>query len=262
MSPTAGSAAGASRTAAAPSWNSLAAGVPWAALEICDQLDRPPRRARAAGAREDRRHRRLPRVARPQARRPRRCSRSATPPSPGTSPTRRPPSPPRGRRSRKLKGVKTPVFMMQGRRDFAFGLEQALNAYRALAGPKQLWIGLTATRRRTGVAADTPAMLAEGAPLVRPLPARRHERRRLPKPVAISPENWKGQPRRFDGPAEGRGHAIDVRRRLRRPRADRAGRQVSHPAAAAGAPARGLRLAGRVRRPRTRPAAGRASSPC
>ena len=53
--------------------------------------------------------------------------------------------------------------MMQGRRDFAFGIEQALSAYRALAGPKQLWIGLHGHAPSSGVAADTPAMLAEGA---------------------------------------------------------------------------------------------------
>ena len=63
----------------------------------------------------------------------------------------------------KLKGVKTPVFMMQGRRDFAFGLEHARNAYRALTGPKQLWIGLNGHAPSSGVAADTPAMLAASA---------------------------------------------------------------------------------------------------
>ena len=41
-----------------------------------------------------------------------------------------------------LKGVKTPAFFMQGRRDFAFGMGQALQAYNAVAGPKRLWLGL------------------------------------------------------------------------------------------------------------------------
>ena len=92
-----------------------------------------------------------------------------------------------------LKGVKTPVFMMQGRRDFAFGMEHALNAYRALGGPKQLWFGLSGHAPSPGVAADTPAMLAEGA--------RWFDRYvggktavTFGKPVAISPESWKGQP--------------------------------------------------------------------
>ncbi len=97
-----------------------------------------------------------------------------------------------------LKGVKTPVFMMQGRRDFAFGLEHALNAYRALAGPKQLWLGLSGHAPSQGVAADTPAMLAEGARWFDRF-LRGDTASPLPKPVAISPENWKGQPRRFVG---------------------------------------------------------------
>ncbi len=61
----------------------------------------------------------------------------------------------------KLKGVQTPVFMMQGRRDFAFGLDQAFNAFKVLAGPKHLWIGLHGH-----------------AAVVRPLPAWRPERDR------------------------------------------------------------------------------------
>ncbi len=97
-----------------------------------------------------------------------------------------------------LKGVRTPVFMMQGRRDFAFGLEQALNAYRALAGPKELWFGLSGHAPSQGVAADTPAMLAEGARWFDRF-LRGDTSAPLAKPVAISPERWKGQPVRFAG---------------------------------------------------------------
>src|SRR5215212_6754460 len=48
-----------------------------------------------------------------------------------------------GRRSAEnaLRRIKTPVFVFQGRRDFAFGLEQGLSAYRHLGGPKRLYIG-------------------------------------------------------------------------------------------------------------------------
>ncbi len=37
--------------------------------------------------------------------------------------------------------VTTPMLFMQGRRDFAFGLDQGLAAYDALGGPKRLYIG-------------------------------------------------------------------------------------------------------------------------
>jgi hypothetical protein len=97
-----------------------------------------------------------------------------------------------------LKGVKTPVFMMQGRRDFAFGMEHALAAYRALAGPKELWFGLSGHAPSPGVAADTPAMLAEGARWYDRF-LRGDTSAPLAKPVAISPEIWKGQPVRFAG---------------------------------------------------------------
>ena len=97
-----------------------------------------------------------------------------------------------------LKGVKTPVFMMQGRRDFAFGMEHAMNAYRALAGPKELWFGLSGHAPSSGVAADTPAMLAEGARWFDRF-LRGDTAAPLAKPVAISPESWKGQPVRFAG---------------------------------------------------------------
>jgi hypothetical protein len=86
--------------------------------------------------------------------------------------------------------------MMQGRRDFAFGLEHALGAYRALSGPKQLWIGLHGHAPSSGIAPDTPAMLAEGARWFDRF-LRGDTAAPLAKPVAISPERWKGQPTRF-----------------------------------------------------------------
>jgi predicted acyl esterase len=40
-----------------------------------------------------------------------------------------------------LANVKTPVFMFQGRRDFAFDVTQAKAGYRLLKGPKRLYVG-------------------------------------------------------------------------------------------------------------------------
>jgi predicted acyl esterase len=97
-----------------------------------------------------------------------------------------------------LKNVRTPVFLMQGRRDFAFGLDQAKRAFAALRGPKQLWIGLHGHAPSSGVAADTPAMLAEGARWFDRF-LRGDTARALPRPVAIAPERWRGEPRRYAG---------------------------------------------------------------
>ena len=62
----------------------------------------------------------------------------------------------------RLRGVRTPVFLMQGRRDFLFGIDQASRAFALLQGPKRLWIGNHGHAPSTFPAADTAAMLAEG----------------------------------------------------------------------------------------------------
>jgi len=41
----------------------------------------------------------------------------------------------------KLSSLATPTLMIQGRRDFLFDIDQALAAYRALKGPKRLYVG-------------------------------------------------------------------------------------------------------------------------
>ena len=63
---------------------------------------------------------------------------------------------------RRLGGVRTPVFLMQGRRDFLFPIDQASRAFAALQGPKRLWIGNHGHAPSTFPAADTAAMLREG----------------------------------------------------------------------------------------------------
>jgi predicted acyl esterase len=42
---------------------------------------------------------------------------------------------------RLMNAVTTPTFLFQGRRDFAFDIDQATAAYRRLAGPRRLYIG-------------------------------------------------------------------------------------------------------------------------
>ena len=100
----------------------------------------------------------------------------------------------------KLKGVKTPVFFMQGRRDFAFGLDQALSAWKLLAGPKHLWIGLHGHAPSTFPAPDTPAMLLEGRQWFD------HCLLQIPNgiekkaAVEVAPVTWKGTTRKYMSP--------------------------------------------------------------
>jgi predicted acyl esterase len=95
-----------------------------------------------------------------------------------------------------LKGVTTPIYFMQGRRDFAFGLDQVTSAWPRLAGPKRLWIGLHGHAPSTFPAADTPAMLADGVRWFD-----QHLRGvgtvEAARPVTIAPE--RGQPVRLAG---------------------------------------------------------------
>ena len=61
-----------------------------------------------------------------------------------------------------LTGSRTPVFLMQGRRDFVFGLDQATRLYDGLAGPKRLWIGNHGHAPSTFPASDSAEMLRQG----------------------------------------------------------------------------------------------------
>jgi predicted acyl esterase len=55
----------------------------------------------------------------------------------------------------KLGSVTTPVYMAQGRRDFLFGIDQGVRAFRLLKGPKTLYVGLHGHAPSTFPAADT-----------------------------------------------------------------------------------------------------------
>ena len=61
----------------------------------------------------------------------------------------------------KLGSVTTPVFMAQGRRDFLFGIEQASQAYKRLGGPKLLYVGLHGHAPSTFPTSDTGALMTQ-----------------------------------------------------------------------------------------------------
>jgi len=61
----------------------------------------------------------------------------------------------------KLGSVTTPVFMAQGRRDFAFGIDQATRAFARLTGPKVLYVGLHGHAPSTFPAPDTAHLMAK-----------------------------------------------------------------------------------------------------
>jgi predicted acyl esterase len=61
----------------------------------------------------------------------------------------------------KLGSVTTPVFMAQGRRDFLFGIDQGSRAYALLKGPKVLYVGLHGHAPSTFPAADTTHLMTK-----------------------------------------------------------------------------------------------------
>ena len=61
----------------------------------------------------------------------------------------------------KLGSVTTPVFMAQGRRDFLFGIDQGTRAFQRLKGPKVLYVGLHGHAPSTFPAADTGFLMTK-----------------------------------------------------------------------------------------------------
>lgn len=61
-----------------------------------------------------------------------------------------------------LARVRIPTFWLQGKRDFAFGMEQAIDAYRKLAGPKRLYLGNLGHPPSTFVSDDSSYFLEQG----------------------------------------------------------------------------------------------------
>ncbi|MDQ3777974.1 MAG: CocE/NonD family hydrolase, partial [Actinomycetota bacterium] len=60
-----------------------------------------------------------------------------------------------------LGAIRTPVFMVQGRRDYAFDLDEALSAFNRLRGPKRLYVGGLGHPPATNPAAEQPYYLTQ-----------------------------------------------------------------------------------------------------
>lgn len=90
----------------------------------------------------------------------------------------------------KLGTVTTPVFMAQGRRDFLFGIDQGSRAFKVLKGPRVLYVGNHGHAPSTFPASDTGALMTAARgffdchlrnPACDTVPA-----------VYIAPEGWTG----------------------------------------------------------------------
>jgi predicted acyl esterase len=64
--------------------------------------------------------------------------------------------------STRLRGLRTPTLLFQGRRDFAFDLTEAIDAYGKLAGPKRLYFTTLGHAPATKRTAEIPHLFDEG----------------------------------------------------------------------------------------------------
>jgi pimeloyl-ACP methyl ester carboxylesterase len=94
-----------------------------------------------------------------------------------------------------LSQVHTPILMAQGRRDFAFDIDQAAAGYRLLKGPKQLLIGDFGHSPSTFPGPDYNAVVgADMSWFIRWL---QHTQLRPYSPIALSPDPWRGKLRAY-----------------------------------------------------------------
>jgi dienelactone hydrolase len=94
-----------------------------------------------------------------------------------------------------LSQVHTPVLMAQGRRDFAFDIDQATAGYRLLKGPKQLLVGDFGHSPSTFPGPDYNAVVgADMSWFIRWL---LHTPLRPYSPIAVSPDPWHGKLRAY-----------------------------------------------------------------
>jgi esterase/lipase len=99
-----------------------------------------------------------------------------------------------------MSAVTVPSFLFQGRRDFAFDVDQAMDAYRRLAGPKRLYVGDFGHAPSSFPGPDLAHVLD--------LSTRWYDRflKGLPngvdteKPVQLAPDPWNSKPAAYAGP--------------------------------------------------------------
>jgi predicted acyl esterase len=92
-----------------------------------------------------------------------------------------------------LGGIRTPVFMIQGRRDFAFDMNQALTAFARLRGPKRLYLGDLGHSPASNPAAERTYYLTQARLwLDRYLKGERNGIDTRPK-IELAPDPWTGR---------------------------------------------------------------------
>jgi predicted acyl esterase len=113
-----------------------------------------------------------------------------------------------------MSAVTTPSFLFQGRKDFLFDIDQALDAYRQLEGPKRVYIGDFGHSPSTFPGADLAHIVD--------LSTRWYDRflKGLPngvdkeKPIEVAPDPWEGRAASFSAPPKVRRVTLNAKGRL------------------------------------------------
>src|SRR5262245_12324 len=92
-----------------------------------------------------------------------------------------------------LERIRTPVFMIQGRRDYAFDMDQTLSAFGRLRGPKRLYLGDLGHTPAANPAAERTYYLTQARLwLDRYLKGQRNGIDTRPK-IEVAPDPWTGR---------------------------------------------------------------------
>jgi esterase/lipase len=116
----------------------------------------------------------------------------------------------RARSSRQLLSqVHTPIYFFQGRRDFAFDIQQAVAGFNLLKGPKRLYVGDFGHAPSEFPGPDVSYVVDQGTAwfncYLRALPCARSA------PIRVAPEAWKGRAATFSTLPRARSLALVLR---------------------------------------------------
>jgi predicted acyl esterase len=92
-----------------------------------------------------------------------------------------------------MKTIRTPSLLFQGRRDFAFDIDQATAAYRALGGPKHLYIGDFGHAPSTFPGPDIGTVLGRGLDWYDRFLKGMPNGIDTGRPVEVAPDPWRGK---------------------------------------------------------------------
>jgi pimeloyl-ACP methyl ester carboxylesterase len=98
-----------------------------------------------------------------------------------------------------LRSVTTPSFLFQGRRDSVFDIDQAVAAYRALGGPKRLYVGDFGHLPSRFPGPDVGALLGQGLRWFDRFLKGMPNGVEREKPIEIAPDPWRGRTVGFTG---------------------------------------------------------------